>query len=1137
MKKQTELVNILVIELLRSKLASMNNEQAKQVPEPSEAGGGWDLGKLFRAGVVGTAGGIAINSIPLYLSSLLIRRRMPALGGMLRGAARDGTTVFNPYQAKKIFGRARETVDLTKQQLATTSKHMYAPLPRSPLSTEGYAASNDLLRLREKLHAYKNKYNSTPTQDMEKLVGGIAGISGAVAGAASGIAGEAFSQMNANNGDQLSKKGISPALAAAGLCIAAADTGRVLLLQRALDDNDPASGKWEAPGGHIEPGEGALEAARREWSEEIGARVPRNIEILADWTAGIYIGFVGVVPSESDVKINKPAGRRYLNPDDPDGDRIEVAAWWSIKDLTKNKLLRKELADTISDVKWAVKLALLKYRRKDKRKTAQMALINIDAIEQRLRYKAATKFVLKEASAGKLAELDASGIYNSVKDLASTVLDSPRLKQLGLDKAGLKNIGTGALIGVGSGLAAESLGDDDDKHYMRSALLGSILGGAGGLGYTHVKPMLSSGAPTQVASLSESADATPATVTDGGSNMTASGTLLTALGGVGAGLGVADRLNKSATDKLLLDKQNRLKGQLLQKGTGLDSLRGSKANITDKLRSIDNQMSDVRNSSMTDWAKAKKLMGLNHEASNLIGEHNYVNTEGRKATKQYARLGDRLNRSKGGFLSDRASQTLAKGRNKAMLAGGGSGLLLSLLAQYLLNGGEKTSSVSLKKEAAIGSPVAGGLMSQLINLVQKNGAKQGWDYLKGNKNLQHGLIGSGLLTAGATLPNDDAIFGAGNAAASVLGGALLGRSAFKAGGKKVQGVIDKVSRYINRPRAGANTGALLGGVGVGIPALQEGIGNSLSDKEAAKQGGVEEWVEKLKTGLKDEKLRPYVTGGLGALAGGGAALAGEAVSRKDNKDYLTALLTGGVAGAGIGGGYGYLTKNGLPGMSGKSPADSSSSKANVAELAERAKNDPALLKQLADKAKEGPNALGSAFHGGYQLTNEAFPLLDDGLAAAGGAYAGYKASPLLLDKLRVSQDANYMNIQDAKRKGWLWGQEAIDAEKDALAKIKEHGPNFTPMPGTLSGDLANRHAGYRRDLEAHPVLKRLLAKDFKGAQANVRPNLEARKKMAPRQAKQLLAGRLGRPIVAGGGAALMSALVPYILSNIGRSSE
>jgi 8-oxo-dGTP pyrophosphatase MutT (NUDIX family) len=45
--------------------------------------------------------------------------------------------------------------------------------------------------------------------------------------------------------------------------------GRLLLLQRAADD-DIHPGLWEFPGGGIDPGETAAQAAARELSEEVG---------------------------------------------------------------------------------------------------------------------------------------------------------------------------------------------------------------------------------------------------------------------------------------------------------------------------------------------------------------------------------------------------------------------------------------------------------------------------------------------------------------------------------------------------------------------------------------------------------------------------------------------------------------------------------------------------------------------------------------------------------------------------------------------------------------------------------------------------------------------------------------------------
>ncbi len=130
---------------------------------------------------------------------------------------------------------------------------------------------------------------------------------------------------------------------AAGIAVRAADTKRLLMIQRANDPADPAAGTWEFPGGHIEEGEHPLLAAKREWQEEMGTRLPRG-QHVGEWRSGVYHGFVHEVPRESSVRVNlDPANRSVLNPDDPDGDKIEVAAWWDPEHLRRNSALRPEL--------------------------------------------------------------------------------------------------------------------------------------------------------------------------------------------------------------------------------------------------------------------------------------------------------------------------------------------------------------------------------------------------------------------------------------------------------------------------------------------------------------------------------------------------------------------------------------------------------------------------------------------------------------------------------------------------------------------------------------------------------------------------------------------------------------------------
>lgn len=137
-------------------------------------------------------------------------------------------------------------------------------------------------------------------------------------------------------------------LIAAGLAVVAQDSGRVLLIQRAVDDTDPASGRWEFPGGHIEAGEAAFDAAKREWTEEVGCVLPDG-RVTGTWTSpnGIYQGFVYVVPGEGSVACNlDPDKRNVLNPDDPDSDNIEIAAWFDVAHLPGMPALRDEARTT-----------------------------------------------------------------------------------------------------------------------------------------------------------------------------------------------------------------------------------------------------------------------------------------------------------------------------------------------------------------------------------------------------------------------------------------------------------------------------------------------------------------------------------------------------------------------------------------------------------------------------------------------------------------------------------------------------------------------------------------------------------------------------------------------------------------------
>lgn len=112
--------------------------------------------------------------------------------------------------------------------------------------------------------------------------------------------------------------------------------------------SDPAAGKFEAPGGHIEGDESPRAAAIREWQEETGLTFPDG-EWTGTWTAGdgIYQGFVLTIPREADLDI---LARRIGS--DPDGDvtDAETIAWWDPADLPGNSAIRPELLASIDTV-------------------------------------------------------------------------------------------------------------------------------------------------------------------------------------------------------------------------------------------------------------------------------------------------------------------------------------------------------------------------------------------------------------------------------------------------------------------------------------------------------------------------------------------------------------------------------------------------------------------------------------------------------------------------------------------------------------------------------------------------------------------------------------------------------------------
>jgi 8-oxo-dGTP pyrophosphatase MutT (NUDIX family) len=167
-------------------------------------------------------------------------------------------------------------------------------------------------------------------------------------------------QMDTQNGKSSSatykgglKKSRSITGQAGGVAVKAADTGRVLMLQRGLNHEDPASGKWEFPGGRRESIRESPESAGiREWQEETGLPMPRG-KYTGHWISknGVYHGLVRTIPHEADLPIQ--TGRR--KDANPDGDDIESLAWWDPDDLHHHPAIRPELAQNMKRVHKAIR--------------------------------------------------------------------------------------------------------------------------------------------------------------------------------------------------------------------------------------------------------------------------------------------------------------------------------------------------------------------------------------------------------------------------------------------------------------------------------------------------------------------------------------------------------------------------------------------------------------------------------------------------------------------------------------------------------------------------------------------------------------------------------------------------------------
>lgn len=163
---------------------------------------------------------------------------------------------------------------------------------------------------------------------------------------------------------------------AAGICVIAKDTGRILMLQRDFDDpnSKQAAGRWEFPGGKLDDGESPYDAALREWQEETGNALPQG-ELVDNWISdtGVYQGFVYVIPHESSISLNPDKDERAVDdPDHPSVHQGEVVAWWRFKDA---KHAGQSLREEFDDFDWKIiKRNIPKQLRKMATKAAGIAV-------------------------------------------------------------------------------------------------------------------------------------------------------------------------------------------------------------------------------------------------------------------------------------------------------------------------------------------------------------------------------------------------------------------------------------------------------------------------------------------------------------------------------------------------------------------------------------------------------------------------------------------------------------------------------------------------------------------------------------------------------------------------------------------
>lgn len=109
--------------------------------------------------------------------------------------------------------------------------------------------------------------------------------------------------------------------------------GRVLAGRRTAPSH--LAGRWEIPGGKVEPGEADEDALRREIAEELGVEVRLGARVGGDWPLGTYVlrvWLATIVDDAEPAPLEQHDALRWVGLDELDsvawlpGDREPVEA-------------------------------------------------------------------------------------------------------------------------------------------------------------------------------------------------------------------------------------------------------------------------------------------------------------------------------------------------------------------------------------------------------------------------------------------------------------------------------------------------------------------------------------------------------------------------------------------------------------------------------------------------------------------------------------------------------------------------------------------------------------------------------------------------------------------------------------------